>query len=481
MINMVFSGTTFLFLFLPLLIFLYFIRSGIRWRNGVLLVFSLLFYSWGEPVWAFGMVLVTLINHALALRISRSRHKRARRRMLSIAVITSLLGLVYFKYSAFLVNTVLALFGAETRMAARHLPIGISFYTFQILTYTVDVYRGKAAPQKRFADTLLYIACFPQLIAGPIVQYGDISDQLTERTTSMNDFGRGMERFVLGFSKKVLLANLCGQMLEATRLASGTEELSVLGAWLSAALYSMQLFFDFSAYSDMAIGLGRVFGFRYKENFMHPYVSASVTEFWRRWHISLSAFFRDYVYIPLGGNRLGTGRTVLNLLAVWALTGLWHGASWNFVCWGLYYFVFLMLEKFVLRRFLERCPGFIRHILTLMIVCIGWVLFYYTDLSQGLTHIRAMFGFVSGPEGLHRAALIDETAVLALKQYSFFLPLAMLCCLPLVSRLKSLFAATKKRQRVGHVLGLIALTGLLALSIVFLLGQTYNPFIYFRF
>lgn len=478
---MVFSGTTFLFLFLPLLVFLYFIRNGIKWRNGVLLVFSLLFYSWGEPVWAIGMVVVTFINHFFALRIFKSRKKRARRRMLSIAVITSLVGLVYFKYSAFFVNTVLALFGAETRMAARHLPIGISFYTFQILTYTVDIYRGKAEPQKRFADTLLYIACFPQLIAGPIVQYGDVSAQLVERTTSMKDFGRGMERFVLGLAKKILLANMCGQMLDATRLASGSEELSVLGAWLSAVLYSMQLFFDFSAYSDMAIGLGRVFGFTYKENFTHPYISASVTEFWRRWHISLSAFFRDYVYIPLGGNRNGPARTVLNLFVVWALTGLWHGASWNFVCWGLYYFMFLMLEKFVLRRVLEHCPGFLRHILTLAVVAIGWVLFYYTDLGQGLTHIKAMFGFVSGPAGLHRAALIDETAVQALKRYSFFLPVAMLCCLPLVSYLKTFFSATKKRQRVGHVLGLVALTGLLALSIVFLLGQTYNPFIYFRF
>ena len=478
---MVFSGTTFLFLFLPLLIFMYFIRRGIRWRNGVLLVFSLLFYSWGEPIWALGMVLVTYINHYLALNIYRSRRKRARKRMLTLAVVTSLIGLVFFKYSAFLVNTFLALFGSQTRMAPRHLPIGISFYTFQILTYTVDIYRGKAEPQKRFADTLLYISCFPQLIAGPIVQYADVSSQLTERETTMKDFGLGMERFVLGLAKKILLANLCGQMLDATRLASGTEELSFAGAWLSAVLYSMQLFFDFSAYSDMAIGLGRVFGFTYKENFAHPYVSGSVTEFWRRWHISLSAFFRDYVYIPLGGNRRGDGRTALNMLVVWALTGLWHGASWNFVCWGLYYFVFLMLEKFVFRRFLERLPGFLRHLITLMIIAIGWVLFYYTDLGQGLTHIKAMLGFVSGPDGLHRAALIDETAILALKQYSFFLPLAMLCCLPVVSRLKAFFSVTKKRQRVGHVLGLAALTGLLALSIIFLLGQTYNPFIYFRF
>lgn len=478
---MVFSGTTFLFLFLPLLIFLYFIRGGIRWRNAVLLVFSLLFYSWGEPVWALGMVLETYINHFFALRIYKSRKKRARRRMLSIAVFVSLVGLVYFKYSAFLVNSVLALFGAEARMAARHLPIGISFYTFQILTYTVDVYRGKAEPQKRFSDTLLYIACFPQLIAGPIVQYADVAGQLTERSTSMRDFGLGMERFVLGLSKKILLANLCGQMLDATRLASGTEELSFLGAWLSAVLYSMQLFFDFSAYSDMAIGLGRVFGFTYKENFDHPYISRTVTEFWRRWHISLSAFFRDYVYIPLGGNRVSPGRNVLNLLAVWALTGLWHGASWNFVCWGLYYFVFLMLEKFVLRRFLSRWPDALRRLFTLMIVAIGWVLFYYTDLGQGLSHILAMFGLVSGPEGLHRAALIDETAVLVLKQYSFFLPAAMLCCLPVVNWLNRLFSATKKSRRIGHVLGLIALSGLLVLSVLFLLGQTYNPFIYFRF
>ena len=471
---MVFSGTTFLFLFLPLLLLCYFLTKKPRRRNTVLLIFSLLFYSWGEPVWVLGMVAATFVNHRAAKRIAVSRSRRRRKRLLIGAAAVSLAALVYFKYAAFFVNSLLSLFGSALRMSERHLPVGISFYTFQILTYTVDVYRKKAEPQKRFADTLLYIACFPQLIAGPIVQYADVAEQLDNRETTMRGFSEGMERFVLGLGKKVLLANLCGQMLESTTLATSGEALSVLGAWLGGILYSMQLYFDFSAYSDMAIGLGKVFGFTYKENFDHPYISASVTEFWRRWHMSLSGFFRDYVYIPLGGNRRGAGRTALNMLAVWALTGLWHGASWNFVCWGLYYFVLLMLERFALKGILERLPGFLRHLITLMLVCIGWVIFYYTDLGAGLTHVGAMFGI--GAEGL-----LDAAAVQALKKYTLLLPVFLVCCLPLQQWLRAAFSRTGRSRRTGHILGLILLTAVLVLSIVFLLGQTYNPFIYFRF
>ena len=472
---MVFSSTTFLFLFLPALLVAYFCRKGIRWRNGVLLVFSLIFYSFGEPVWVLGMIGVTLINWFVALRIYHTKRKRTRKLLLGLGVITSLVLLVYFKYSSFLINTVCGLLGMAQAAPERHLPIGISFYTFQVLTYTVDVYRKKAKPQTNPCRTLLYISCFPQLIAGPIVQYADVAEALTDRKTTPTDFYRGLQRFVLGLGKKVLLANLCGEMLEATALGGTGTSLSLLGSWLSAALYTMQLYFDFSAYSDMAIGLGRIFGFTYKENFDHPYLSGSITEFWRRWHMSLSAFFRDYVYIPLGGNRRGTTRTILNLAIVWSLTGLWHGASWNFVLWGVYYFVLLVLERFVLGGALRRTPAILRHILTLLLVTVGWVIFYYTDFGAMTEHLRAMIGLGGG-------RLTDLKLLAVLKKYTV-LPLIMaVCCLPLQRWLKRLFSRGDTGvSPLGEVLGAAALTVIFLLSLLFLMGQTYNPFIYFRF
>ena len=471
---MVFSSTTFLFLFLPLLLLVYFCRRSMAWRNGVLLVFSLLFYAWGEPVWVLGMVAVTLINYYVALKIYGSRKRRLRKLLLWVGVGVSVSLLVYFKYSAFLINTVYGLMGIQKAAAQRHLPIGISFYTFQVLTYTVDVYRNKAKPQKSPFLALLYISCFPQLIAGPIVQYTDVAQALGHRRTTPTAFYRGMQRFVLGLGQKVLLANLCGKMLEATALGGQDASLSFLGAWFCAALYAMQLYFDFSAYSDMAIGLGRVLGFTYKENFNYPYLSASVTEFWRRWHISLSSFFRDYVYIPLGGNRQGTARTVVNLAVVWGLTGLWHGASWNFLLWGLYYFALLVLERFVLKEALNRVPKALRHVFTLLLVLIGWVIFYYTDFTAMGEHLGALFGLGRG--------LADKKLLLVLKQYTV-LPLVMaLCCLPIQGRLKAFFSSgSQTRALWGEILGTLALTLILLLSVLFLMGQTYNPFIYFRF
>lgn len=478
---MVFSSTTFLFIFLPLLFLLYFISRNIHWRNGVLLAFSILFYSMGEPVWVIGMVVVTLINHMIALAVFRRGKSPMARILLVVGILFSLVMLVYFKYAAFVVNTVMKIVGGSWRMAEQHLPIGISFYTFQVLTYTVDVYRGKAKPQTDFFCTLLYIACFPQLIAGPIVQYADVAESLKKRRTTVNDFTMGLERFVLGLGKKVLLANICGKMLEATTLAGNGQELSLLGAWLSAILYSLQLFFDFSAYSDMAIGLGRIFGFRYKENFDHPYISSSITEFWRRWHMSLSSFFRDYVYIPLGGNRNGTWCTIRNMLVVWALTGLWHGASWNFVLWGVYYFVFLVLERFVFQKVLEQIPKAIRHVLTLFLIIIGWVIFYYTDFSAVLTHLLAMFGMAVGQHGIHAVTLLDQNAIMVVRQYTVFPLIAVACCLPLQQWLEKLFHRTTKLRTAGHILGDVFLTAVLVLSVLMLLGQSYNPFIYFRF
>ncbi len=466
---MVFSSLTFLFLFLPLLYFALFLSRSPRWRNGVLIAASLLFYGWGEPVWVLAMLFSTGVNYVCA-RLIESRKEPARRRLfLVLGVIASIAFLFYFKYSAFLLNTLLSLFGLSWRMASPRLPIGISFYTFQILTYTVDVYRGKTPALKNPMRLLLYISCFPQLIAGPIVQYGDVADQLPERAISPADFSSGLQRFVKGLAKKVLLANLCGAALEELPLAGGGTALSVGGAWLAGLLYTLQLYYDFSAYSDMAIGLGRSLGFRYKENFLFPYASRSVTEFWRRWHVSLGSFFRDYVYIPLGGNRRGTARTILNMLIVWALTGLWHGASWNFVVWGAYYGVLLILERFLLAPLLERLPGLLRGMLTFVIVLIGWVIFYYTDFSAVRQHLLAMFGV--GASGW-----LDAGTLAVVRKYTVFPLLCLLLSFPLVPKL----AAVLPQKLLDWLQPALTLV-LFVVSVLFLVGQSYNPFIYFRF
>ncbi len=466
---MVFSSLTFLLLFLPLLYALYFARTSVKWRNGVLLVMSLLFYGWGEPVWILAMILSTAINFFCARAIVRREEGAARKLILALGVVASLSFLVYFKYSAFLANSVAALLSLSWRMDTPRLPIGISFYTFQILTYTVDVYRGKAPAQKSPLRLLLYISCFPQLIAGPIVQYGDVESQLGERSVTPDAFTEGMERFIKGLAKKVLLANVCGAALEELTLAGTGAPLSLLGAWLAAFLYTLQIYFDFSAYSDMAIGLGKTLGFTYKENFDFPYGSHSVTEFWRRWHISLGSFFRDYVYIPLGGNRRGTARTVLNLLVVWGLTGLWHGAAWNFVLWGLYFGVLLILERFVFKTILEKTPGAIRWLLTFVIAVIGWVIFYYTDLPALGQHLCALFGIgVSGPG--------DAAAAAVVRKYTVYPLIAWVLSLPVVPAV-----AAKLPRRLRSALALVFSVVLLGASLLFLVGQSYNPFIYFRF
>ena len=466
---MVFSSLTFLLLFLPLLYALYFARTSVKWRNGVLLVMSLLFYGWGEPVWILAMILSTAINFFCARAIVRREEGAARKLILALGVVASLSFLVYFKYSAFLANSVAALLSLSWRMDTPRLPIGISFYTFQILTYTVDVYRGKAPAQKSPLRLLLYISCFPQLIAGPIVQYGDVESQLGERSVTPDAFTEGMERFIKGLAKKVLLANVCGAALEELTLAGTGAPLSLLGAWLAAFLYTLQIYFDFSAYSDMAIGLGKTLGFTYKENFDFPYGSHSVTEFWRRWHISLGSFFRDYVYIPLGGNRRGTARTVLNLLVVWGLTGLWHGAAWNFVLWGLYFGVLLILERFVFKTILEKTPGAIRWLLTFVIAVIGWVIFYYTDLPALGQHLCALFGVgISG--------LSDAAAAAVVRKYTVYPLIAWVLSLPVVPAV-----AAKLPRRLRSALALVFSVVLLGASLLFLVGQSYNPFIYFRF
>ena len=474
---MVFSSMTFLVLFLPLLLLFYFIVPGWKWRNAVLLFASLLFYGWGEPVWIFAMIFSTAVNYFCALVIAGTDRAPLRRLALWVGVVISLSFLFYFKYSAFALNSLGRLFGRGDLVTAPRLPIGISFYTFQVLTYTADVYRGKAPVQRSFPLLLLYVSCFPQLIAGPIVQYSDIARQLKRRQVSSRGFVLGFRRFTVGLFKKVLLANLCGMILERTALAGSGAQMSVLGAWYSALMYTLQIYYDFSAYSDMAIGLGRILGFTYRENFNYPYISRSVTDFWRRWHISLGSFFRDYVYIPLGGNRSGAVRTARNMLIVWTLTGLWHGASWNFLVWGLYYGALLLLERFVLARVLDSLPGALRRTLTMVCVILGWVIFYYTDLADVGTHLLAMAGLARSGSALVRLPLTDEKLLSVLRIYSWLPVPAVVMTFPILP-------ALKKRFGSGRISEAAANTGsalLLAVSVLFLIGQSYNPFIYFRF
>ena len=471
---MTFSSLTFTTLFFPAVLILYFICTDLRWRNGVLLVASLIFYSWGEPIWVLAMIGSTAINYVATMLIDRASSPGLRKTALVVGAAASLAVLFYFKYAAFLVNSVTSLFGVSFSIPVLELPIGISFYTFQVLTYTVDVYRGKSPVQRDPFKLMLYVSCFPQLIAGPIVQYSDVAVMLDERKRTPDGFTEGMKRFAVGLSKKVLLANVCGLIIEELPSAAGASGMSVLGAWYISVLYSLQLYFDFSGYSDMAIGMGRIFGFTYKENFNYPYISKSASEFWRRWHISLGSFFRDYVYIPLGGNRRGRARTALNLAIVWALTGLWHGASWNFVIWGLYYGVLIILEKLVLADFREKLPGAAQHIAALFLIVVGWTVFYYTDMGCLGKHLGAMFG-------IGAAGLSDPVTMAVIRKYTVLPLIAAIASLPILPRLKAWLGKHEKLEGAADIVSLVCLTALMLLSIIFIVGQSYNPFIYFRF
>ena len=466
---MVFSSMTFLAFFLPAVIGLYFISQNPKWRNGVLVVFSLLFYAWGEPQRIFLMLFSIVVNYICAIMISCAETKSQKRIFLIVGLSVTIGMLVYFKYFAFFVNSLAGIFGMENPVQAQSLPIGISFFTFQIITYTVDVYLGKVQPQRSLPRLILYISFFPQLIAGPIVNYTYVSKQLRKRKTSVTGVYEGLSRFVMGLAKKVLIANVCGEILGELTL---TGSASVLGAWLGAFAYSLQIYFDFSGYSDMAIGLGRIFGFRFLENFNYPYISTSVTDFWRRWHISLGAFFREYVYIPMGGNRVTPRRHILNLLTVWALTGLWHGASWNFIAWGLYYGLLLIVEKFLLKDFLAKLPKAVTWLGTMLLVMVGWVFFYHESLADGFSQLGAMF-FI-GAEGL-----TDSVSVYYLKRYLGILIAGTLACVPWKQLLEQ---KSLSFQNVWVIrLKAAAVFALVLLSMSFLISSSYNPFLYFRF
>lgn len=464
----------FIYLFLPVCLLLYFILRSIKARNYLLLAMSLLFYAWGEPKWIILMIVTTLIDYGAGLLVDKYRGQKLAKWALAGSVVITLSFLAVFKYLGFFNQNLNQIFGAELPTHIFNLPIGISFYTFQAITYVVDVYRGKAQVQRSYANLLLYVALFPQLIAGPIVRYTDIAAQLENRETTLPGFSKGITRFVTGLGKKVLLANIAGQV--ATSLIGGDlSQASVLGAWLGIFAYTFQIYFDFSGYSDMAIGLGHMFGFTYVENFNYPYISKSITEFWRRWHISLSTFFRDYVYIPLGGNRRHQLR---NMFIVWALTGLWHGASWNFVLWGLYYFVFLAIEKLFLGKFLEKLPAVVGHVYALFIIVVGWVFFYFDDVSRLGQMLKLMFGF-SGQAG------VLPTDTVLLKNHLVFFLVAIIACIPVSKLVKALLIRFSRRgtaqEAIAGAVGIVYDVALLFFSTAALVGASYNPFLYFRF
>lgn len=468
---MLFSSIVFLFTFLPVVLILYYLLP-VRFRNVILLLASLVFYAWGEPVYLFLMLLSILFNYFSGLDIARNlQDKRAAKRSLVFNLIINLAVLGFFKYEGFVLDTLNGILPVHISYHALPLPIGISFYTFQILSYIIDVYRGNVKVQTNLLNFALYVTMFPQLIAGPIVQYADVDEQLASREVSWTKFGEGSMYFIRGLAKKVLLANTSGMIFtEVSGLAKGN--VAVMTAWLGAFAYMFQIYFDFSGYSDMAIGLGKMFGFEFNMNFNYPYVSKSITEFWRRWHISLSSWFRDYVYIPLGGNRVSKIKHIRNLLIVWFLTGLWHGAAWNFVAWGLYYGVILIIEKYLLSPVLDRLPDIVRHIYSIVLVVIGWVLFFSSSFGQAADYIRVMFG-----AGAHGFA--DRESMYLLTSNLILWLILIFGSTPLVHFRYEHMLRTKKWNTT--IINSVVYAALFIVCIAYLVTETYNPFLYFRF
>ncbi len=487
---MVFSSPIFLFFFLPAVLFLYLV-AGKKLRNTLLLFASLFFYAWGEGAYVIFLLLSILMNYVFGIGITRSTQMastsgdKKKKVWLTIAVSVNLLMLGVFKYAAFFVeniNIALGWFGdVALHVPDIRLPIGISFFTFQALSYVVDVYRKKVGVQKNILDLGLYISLFPQLIAGPIVRYSDVQSQIKNRKVSLALFTSGISRFITGLAKKVIVANTLAQVADNI-FALPVDQIGISAAWLAVVCYTFQIYFDFSGYSDMAIGLGRMFGFRFLENFNYPYISQSIKEFWRRWHISLSTWFRDYLYFPLGGNRKGKYRTYLNLMIVFLLTGFWHGASWNFMFWGAYYGFFLILERIGFDRILKRMYRPFRHMYALLVVVVGWVFFRVESMHDAFAYLATMFGFSGVDRVVDTAGAYLNTKVL------FVLVFAAVLSLPVIpvfrewyTKLTLRHSAVARATIVGDIVYVMVLLGLFALSVLLVASDTYNPFIYFRF
>ncbi len=468
---MVFSSLFFTFAFLPVTLILYY-SLGKHLKNIVLLVASLFFYAWGEPAYVVLMCIFIMINYCIGSFLEgNNTSKRKRKLLLIICLVFNLGCLAYFKYVGMLIGTIAFVSSWNLNGAAPALPIGISFYTFQALSYVMDVYRGKIKSQKSLTLFALYITMFPQLVAGPIVNYVDIEAQLADRSVTFKEFNFGMRCFLCGLAKKVLLANNIGLLWSEVKAMPGTE-ISVLMAWTGIIAFILQIYFDFSGYSDMAIGLGKMFGFHFKENFQYPYISQSISEFWRRWHISLGSWFKEYVYFPLGGSRSGKWKLTRNLFIVWFLTGLWHGASWNFVLWGIYFGVLIFIEKLFLQKRMERWPKAVCHIYSLLFVVIGWVFFEFTNLQDALSFLMSMFG-VSGN------ALIDNQAIVELKAYAILFIVGIIGASPWSKKVSLYFR--NNHCNIYRLAASVYYCILMFFSTVYMVASTYNPFIYFRF
>lgn len=469
---MLFSAITFLYFYLPVTVLIYFIAPKPA-KNAVLLLGSLFFYGWGEPKYLILMVISIIQGYVLGLLIYKSKRdkkEKLSKLYISLSVVLSLGTLGYFKYADFFIENFNRVTGLSMGLLKIALPIGISFYTFQILSYTIDVYRRNVDVQKNIIDFGAYVAMFPQLIAGPIVRYADIAVQLKKRTHSIAKSAEGIRRFIIGLSKKVLLANILGELAEAYRTA---EDKSVLFVWLYAIAYTLHIYFDFSGYSDMAIGLGKIFGFDFPENFNYPYISKSVTEFWRRWHMSLGTWFRDYLYIPLGGNRVSKPRWMINILIVWLATGFWHGAAWNFIIWGLYFAILLMLEKLFLLKITEKLKG-INHIYVLLLVIISFVIFDSLTMNRATNVIGEMF-FMKG------LPLTTQESVYLLRSYAVIIITGIIGATPIPKKLILKLREIKAGAIVTDVAEPFLLVSLLAVVTAFLVDGSFNPFLYFRF
>ncbi len=465
---MLFSGIPFLYYFLPVVLMLYFAVPN-RFKNSVLLISSLVFYGWGEPKYVILMVASIAIGYVSGLLIEAKNNKRDKKIILFIAVFINLGFLGFFKYADFFISNFNAATGLGISLLRIALPIGISFYTFQILSYVIDVYRGIPA-QKNPLNLAAYITMFPQLIAGPIVRYADISENLVNRTHSFDKFAVGARRFIIGLSKKVLVANILGEFCDVFK---ASDDKSILYYWLYAIAFSLHVYFDFSGYSDMAIGLGKIFGFNFCENFNYPFISKSATEFWRRWHMSLGTWFRDYVYIPMGGNRVSKPRWFFNIFIVWMLTGFWHGADWTFIVWGLYFAVFLCLEKLFLLRFLEKSK-LLNRVYVFIVIGISFVIFNAASIGEAVEYVKCMFGFGKIP-------LVSDEFVYYLKSYFVPLYLGVLGATPLVKNKVNELSKGEITGKIINVLEPVFLVGLVVVVTAFLVDGSFNPFLYFRF
>ena len=462
---MVFTSINFLYYFLPTVLILYFIVPK-KYKNLLLLISSLLFYFYGEPKYIILMIIEIVLAYFEARLIEKYKSKE----IFIFSIFIHVLLLCIFKYTNFLITNINGIFNTNISLLNIVLPIGISFYTFQIISYLVDVYKEKVKAQKNFISLATYVSLFPQLIAGPIVRYETINDELDNRKQTFNDFSSGISRFIIGLSKKVLIANILGELCNIFILSN---EKTVLFYWIYGISYSLQIYFDFSAYSDMAIGLGRMFGFHFMENFDYPYISKSITEFWRRWHISLSSWFKDYVYIPLGGSREGTFKLIRNILIVWLLTGLWHGSEWTFVIWGMFIGILLVIEKLLLNKYIEKLPSIVRRIYTLFIIMISFIIFSGSNINESFNNIVGLFNF-SNP-------FTNKFTIHYLKDYGLVLIIAIFLSTPILKNTIIKLKENKKINNIINILEIIVLLILLVIVTSYLIDSSYNPFLYFRF